>query len=341
MPIEILRNQLQSKQLHLCYILMSDELLLLNEARALILETAKKMGFTDKILFTVESGFNWNEVKKQTQNVSLFAEKKCLDIRMQNGTLNKEGLAFFLHYVETLKKQPDENTLLILSVPKLESKTQKTEWFSQLKAVSSYFVFAAPTHQGLPQWIEKRLKYQGQTMDPAGLEFLADQVEGNLMAAHQEILKLGIIAPQGHITLEMLEQVTINVARYNVFELSHAWLSGDYARTLQMLDGLLAEGAELLSLNAIFARDLRQILIIQQLRRQQQSLSRIFQELKIWDKTRKNLLENMIKKSNSTQIEQALRICLNIDKAIKGVLPFFDPMQALYQMVRQLTLKKA
>lgn len=341
MPIEVLKNQLQNKQLHLSYLFMSDELLLLNEARALILQTAEKMGYTERFFFNVEQGFNWNDIKTHTQNISLFAEKKCLDVRLSSGSLTKEGNLFFSSYAEKLKQDPDPNLILILSVPKLEAKSQKAEWFSALKAVSSFFPFVAPTRQTLPQWLEKRLKAQGQTMDPAGLEFLADQVEGNLLAAHQEVLKLGLVLPQGHISLDVLEQMTINVARYDPFALSHAWLSGDYARTLHMLDGLLAEGAELLSLNALFARDIRQILMIQTLLRQQQPLHRIFQDLKIWDKNRKHLLEIACKKMNTHKLEFALQICLKIDKAIKGVFPLADPTQTLYQMVRHVMPKHA
>ncbi len=245
--MQLALNQLSShlaKGLRSLYVLHGDEPLQLQEAADAIRATARAQGYTERSSYTVMGAhFDWSAVLAAGGSLSLFADKQILEVRIPSGKPGKEGGVALQQLASSA--QGNDSTLTLISLPRLDKATRTGAWFSALDA-QGVTIQVEPIERGaLPHWIAQRLALQNQRV-AAGeegqrtLQFFADRVEGNLLAAHQEIQKLALLHPEGELSFEQVEQAVLNVARYDVFKLSEAVLSGQVARTMRMLDGLQA-----------------------------------------------------------------------------------------------------
>ena len=208
------------------------------EAADALRDLAKKTGFIEREVFSAQAGFDWRQLRSAGSALSLFATQRLLELRIPTGKPGKEGSDAIVQYCERL---PDDTVTLVL-LPEIDWQGKQTKWFMALEG-AALMIEAAPIDRSrLPQWLKARLARQQQSVDADGLEFLADRVEGNLLAAQQEIKKLALLCPPGDISLEVLEDSVANVSRFNPFQLVTAIHEGDMARIQRMLDGLKAEG---------------------------------------------------------------------------------------------------
>jgi DNA polymerase III subunit delta len=319
-----------AKTLAPIYVITSDEHLLALEAADKIRRKAKAQDFLERDVFTVERSFKWGSLLAANQSQSLFGDKKIIDLRMPTGKPGKEGGAALQDYLAA--HSPDNLTLITL--PKLDWATQKAAWVASLQQAAVYIEIPLIERAQLPQWISQRLAQQGQTAERNGLEFIADKVEGNLLAAHQEIQKLGLLYPQGAVSFEQIHEAVLNVARFDVFKLSEAMLRGDVARLVRMLEGLKAEGEALPLVLWAVAEELRTLLKLKLALQQGRPLGMLLKEFRIWGPKEK-LIEPALRRTSIKNLRSALQEAAHIDKMVKGLrAPEFagDPWDALLQV---------
>lgn len=302
------------KPLAQLYVISSDEHLLALEAADKIRGAARAQGYDEREVLTVERSFKWGELLAANQTRSLFGDKKLIELRLPSGKPGKEGGAALQSYVKDLS--PDNLTLITL--PKLDWATQKAAWVASLQQAAVYIEIAAVERAQLPAWIGVRLAKQGQSAERLSLEFIADRVEGNLLAAHQEILKLGLLHEPGPLSAEQVRDAVLNVARYDVFKLSEAMLAGDAARLVRMLEGLKGEGEALPLVLWAVAEELRTLLKLKAAMAQGRPLGALLKEHRIWG-PRERLMEPALRRLALPALQTALQQAAQVDHMIKGL----------------------
>jgi len=220
------------------YLVSGDEPLLVDEALDALRAAAAKHDYAERESHIVERGFDWNELAAGLSNLSLFATRRLVELRLPTGKPGDQGGKFLTQ----LAADPPQDTMFVVITPNLDSRTAKTKWASSLARDGVWLVLKAPDHAALPRWIENRLKRAGLSAEPEALELLAAQVEGNLLAAKQEIDQLKLLAEDGRVTVDSVRTSVANGARYDVFQLSDAALAGDAERAVRILGGLEREG---------------------------------------------------------------------------------------------------
>ena len=230
-----------TKSLATLYVIASDEHLLALEAADKIRRAARVNGYTERDVLVVERSFKWGQLLAANQSQSLFGDKKLIELRIPTGKPGKDGGQALQEYAANLN--PDN--LTIISLPKLDWATAKAAWVGALQQAGVYIDIPLVERTHLPGWISNRLAAQQHSADRQCVDFIADRVEGNLLAAHQEIQKLALLYPAGKLSFEQVHEAVLNVARYDVFKLNEAMLSGDCARLVRMMDGLKGEGEAL------------------------------------------------------------------------------------------------
>lgn len=219
------------------YLLHGDDALLTVEAGDALRATARRQGYTDRTVLVVTPSFRWDELFHAAGNLSLFGGRTLIDLRIPSGKPGRDGGEALQRYARAL---PTE-TVTLITLPEMDWKAKKAAWFAALAEAGVVIECRAPPLTRLPQWIARRLAAQGQSAPAAALEFIALNVEGNLLAAHQEIQKLGLLYPPGMLTLEQVSAAVLNVARYDIDDLQQALQAKDAARCARALAGLQAE----------------------------------------------------------------------------------------------------
>ena len=235
------------------YVLHGDEPLLVIEAGDAIRAAARARGFTEREVLVAGPGFKWDSLMLAAGNMSLFGEAKLVDLRIPTGKPGREGGEMLVRYGGRLP----EGVLTLVTLPQLDWASRKTAWFNALSQAGVAMELNAPNLTELPDWIALRLARQQQKAERAALEFIAAHVEGNLLAAHQEIQKLGLLHPAGALSLAQVEDAVLNVARYDVDKLRAALLEGDAGRCARLLEGLRGEDVAPPLLLWAFASEIR------------------------------------------------------------------------------------
>ncbi|SCK11959.1 DNA polymerase III subunit delta [Vogesella sp. LIG4] len=331
---EALKEQLARSAPAPLYLVYGEEALLALEAADSIRAAARAAGYLEREVLTVEGGnFDWSQLRDAMSSVSLFASLKLLEIRIPGGKPGTEGG----EALQQLAANPPDDTVTLIQLPKLDKTQQKSKWFTALEK-SAVLVEARPVGRSeLPAWIARRLKLQGQTLGHDAAVFFADRVEGNLLAAKQEIDKLALLYPQGELTLEQLREAVANVARFDVFHLSESWLAGDTARATRMLDGLEAEGEAPVLVLWSFTEDVRMLIRLGRGLQEGRTVRDMANELRLWgDKQR--LAEPALKRIGGKQLMAALAECARIDRQIKGVEPG-EPWHSLRRLAARLAAR--
>lgn len=296
------------------YVITSDEHLLALEAADRIRRTARAQGYSEREVLTVERNFKWGELLAANQALSLFGDKKLIELRIPGGKPGKDGSAALQNYVKDLS--PDNLTLITL--PKLDWQTAKSSWVASLQQAAVYVEIPNVERSHLPGWIGMRLSQQGQSAERQALDFIADRVEGNLLAAHQEIQKLGLLYEPGKLSSEQVHDAVMNVARYDVFKLSEAMLAGDPARLVRMLEGLKGEGEALPLVLWAVAEEIRTLLKLKAGMAQGRPLPVLTKEYRIWG-PRERMMEPALRRVSLATLEAALQDAAQVDKMVKGL----------------------
>jgi DNA polymerase-3 subunit delta len=303
-----------TKNLAQLYVIASDEHLLALEAADRIRKAARAQGYTERDVLSVERTFKWGELLAANQALSLFGDKKLIELRIPTGKPGKDGSAALQAYAKDLS--PDNLTLITL--PKLDWQTAKASWVTALQQAAVYIDIPNIERAQLPAWIGNRLAGQGQSAERQSLDFIADRVEGNLLAAHQEIQKLGLLHEPGKLTFEQVHDAVLNVARYDVFKLSEAMLTGDTARLVRMLEGLKGEGEALPLVLWAVAEEIRTLLKLKSGMAQGRPLNALLKEYRIWG-PRERMMEPALRRVSLATLEAALQEAAQVDRMVKGL----------------------
>ncbi len=303
-----------TKSLAPLYVVTSDEHLLALEAADKIRKSARAQGYTEREVLTVERSFKWGELLAANQSQSLFGDKKLIELRIPTGKPGKDGGAALQSYAKNLS--PDNLTLITL--PKLDWQTAKAAWVVALQQAAVFIDIPSVERAQLPNWIATRLAAQRQSADKQSISFIADRVEGNLLAAHQEIQKLGLLHPEGALSFEQIHDAVLNVARYDVFKLNEAMLAGDVARLVRMLEGLQGEGEALPLVLWAVAEEVRTLLKLKAGVAAGKQLGMLMKEYRIWG-PRERLMEPALRRLKLSTLETALQDAAQVDKMIKGL----------------------
>lgn len=308
-----------TKRLASLYVVYGDEHLLVQESCDRIRAVARAAGFTNHTIFTVERGFDWNVLLGANQSISLFGDRKLLELRIPSGKPGKEGAEALKILVNAL----NSDVLILMTLPGLDATTQKVAWFADLVSAGVALKIDPVEFIQLPYWIAQRLAQQGQYVEPGengrlALQFISKRVEGNLLAAHQEIQKLGLLYSSGILTFEQIHNAVLNVARYDVFKLNETMLSGDTARLVRILDGLRSEGeAAVLVLWAV-VEELRTLLRIKRGVTTDKPLAMLLRENRVWGQ-RERLVKLALSRITESVLEHALTTAARLDRQIKGL----------------------
>jgi len=318
-------NQLQAhlgKGLRSLYTLHGDEPLQQQEAADAIRAVARARGYSERSSHTVAGAhFDWSAVLAAGGSLSLFADKQILEIRIPSGKPGKDGSQALQQLAESA--QGNDSTLTLVMLPRLDKATKTGAWFSALDAHGVTLQIDPIERAALPPWIAQRLAAQGQRV-AAGeegqrtLQFFADRVEGNLLAAHQEIQKLALLFPAGELHGEQIEQAVLNVARYDVFKLSDAVLSGQLARVQRMLDGLQAEGVAEVLVHWALAEDIRALKRVKDAIAGGRPLPMALREQRIWG-AKERFFERIVPRLNDLAAAQLLQSAHTVDGIVKGL----------------------
>ncbi len=296
------------------YVVYGDALLLVSEAADSIRAAARKAGYAERDTLIAEQHFKWDELRCCAQSLSLFSERRVIDLRIPGGKPGIEGGLVLQEYVNHLP----EDVLTLITLPKLDWTVQKSAWFSAL--VRHGVMIGAddiPRNQ-LPDWLATRLKRQAQSTDKSTLEFLADRCEGNLFAAFQEIQKLGLLFPQGGLSFEQVKEAVMDVARYDIFKLTDAMLAGDTVRYAHILEGLRAEGTATVLVLWAISEDIRTLGKLLYAARRAGNLQSALREVRV-RRERLGLVEAAARRLKFPHIERAIAHAAKLDKMIKGL----------------------
>ena len=331
------------KGLRSLYTLHGDEPLLMQEAADAIRAAARVQGYTERTVHTVQGAhFDWSEVLAAGGSLSLFADKQIVEVRIPLGKPGKEGSAVIQQLVE--QAQGNDSTLTLFMLPRLDFATRKGAWVGALEGGGVSIQLDTIERAALPQWIAQRLQQQGQHVAPGEegqrtLQFFADRVEGNLLAAHQEIQKLGLLFPTGELSQAQVESAVLNVARYDVFKLSEAVLSGQVARVQRMLDGLQAEGEAEVLVHYTLAEDIRALKRVKDAMAAGQPLPMALKAQRIWG-PRERLFERVLPRLSPGRLNNLLQSAHQVDGIVKG-LKVPDWPQDGWQALHRLALRFA
>jgi len=325
------------KGLRPLYTLWGDEPLLSQEAADQIRATARTAGHTERQVHTVQGAhFNWSGLLGAAQAMSLFADKQLIEIRIPSGKPGKDGSEALQRYADTLS----DDVVTIVHLPRLDRQQQASAWFAALDGAGIAVRIDPIERKALPQWIAQRLAAQGQRvqggeMGQRTLAFFSDRVEGNLLAAHQEIQKLALLYPAGELSFEQIEAAVLNVARYDVFKLGEAVLAGQVARALRMLDGLQAEGEAPVLVHWTLAEDIRALKRVRDAIGTGKPLPMALREARVWG-VKERLFERavpLVTDNGVAQLLEAAQVCDGLVKGLKHPDWPLDPWEGLKRLV--------
>ncbi len=246
--------------------------------------------------------------------MSLFGDKKLIELRIPTGKPGKDGGQALQSYAASL----NSDNVTLITLPKLDWATQKAAWVNALQQAAVFIDIPLVERAQLPNWIGIRLAAQGHSADKQGVEFIAERVEGNLLAAHQEIQKLALLYPPGKLDFEQIHDAVLNVARYDVFKLNEAMLVGDAARLVRMMEGLKGEGEALPLVLWAMAEEIRTLLKLKAAMAEGRQLGMLLKEYRIWG-PRERLMEPALRRLRLSTLEACLQDAAQIDKMIKGL----------------------
>jgi DNA polymerase-3 subunit delta len=309
------------------YIFSGDEPLLMMEAMDQLRAIAKKQSYTEREVLMQERGFDWSTLLSTGQTMSLFGDKRWVELRIPTGKPGRDGadaLKQFAAQIESLAVGPEgPDTVVCIILPRLDGKTKTSAWFSALDEAGMAIQIDSLDRSQLPQWIAGRLKRQNQEVESGAegsraLEFVADQVEGNLIAAHQEIQKLGLLYPSGKLSEEQIRTAILKVARYNVFELTEAMLAGDLPRLNRMLDGLKGEGEPLVLILWSVTEELRLLSKLKAASDAGESVQQLMRVNRVWG-NKERLYPSALRRVQPLKLRRAMQVAAGLDRQVKGL----------------------
>lgn len=323
------------------YVVQGDETLLVQEACDAIRSAAQTLGYSERSVFTTGAHFDWGQVVAACSSLSLFCEKQIVELRLPTGKPGKDGSQILQQLAASAPSM--DGSLLLITLPRLDKTTRNSAWFAALESAGVSIQCEPVDRRMLPGWLAQRLQLNGQRVQngatgQATLQFFADRVEGNLLAAHQEVQKLALLYPAGELSFTQVEQAVLDVARYDVFKLSEALLAGQLVRAQKMLDGLQAEGVAEVLVHWAIAEDIRALTRVRQALDTGRPLPVALREQRIWG-LKEKLFERALPRLSQPTLARLLDAAHHVDGIVKGMPKVGWPTQgwmALQELARQL-----
>lgn len=326
------------------YTLHGDEALLAQEAGDAIRATARSQGNTERQVHTVlnASSFDWASLIGGASEMSLFGDRQFIELRIPGGKPGKEGSQALQQYIA--QAVGNDSLITLITLPRLDKAQQSSAWFTALDSAGITVRCDPIERQQLPLWIAQRLKAQGHEVEPGeagqrALAFFADRVEGNLLAAHQEIIKLGLLHPPGVLTLNQIDDAVVDVARFEVFKLTESVLSGNVARTLRMLDGLQAEGEAAVLVHYTLANEIQALYHARLALDGGKPMPMVLREQRVWG-PRERLYERALPQLRAVHLARLVAQASIVDGIVKG-LPHPQWPSDGWEALRRLALQLA
>ena len=328
--MKIRANQLSShlkNSLAPCYLVTGDEHLLVAEALDAIREAARARGFGSRELHVAATGFDWGQLTASAGNLSLFAEQRIVELRLPTGKPGRNGGQAIVDLVE----QSGPDLLFIVTGPKLDSSTAKAKWVKVIEQKGVSLPIWPVGLRELPGWIASRMREVGLQPERDAVAMIADRVEGNLLAASQEIEKLRLLLGEGKVTVVDVTNAVARSSRYDVYKLADAAMAGDAARAVTILGGLRAEGVEPVIVMWALTRELRTLALLDDAVRQGTDLGSAMQSLRVWS-NRQGLVRSCVGRHQQGAFHRLLKASGRADAAAKGQR-FGDPWQMAADVV--------
>jgi DNA polymerase-3 subunit delta len=317
--MRISTEQLQqhlARELKPLYAVFGDETLLALEAADRIRAKARAEGYTERSVLTVDSSFKWSELAFTGSSQSLFAARRVLELRVPTGKPGTEGAAALQQYCASIP--PD--TVTLVALPGIDGRAQKAGWFEALERAAVLVEARTVARKALPEWLAGRLKAQDQEADRETLDFIADRVEGNLLAAHQEVQKLALLFPAGRVSFEQASAAVLDVARYDVFNLGEAVLAGDVLRLARMMDGLKGEGVAPPLVLWALAEEIRTIARVLDGAAAGKRPPQLWYDAKVWGDAHRQAMQQNYGRFTTEQVEAAIAHAARADRMVKGLI---------------------
>jgi len=335
--VKISANQLNShlkNSLLPCYLVTGDEPLLVAEALDAIRAAAREQGFGSRELYIATTGFDWTDLKSAAANLSLFAEKRIIELRLPTGKPGVKGSAA----IAEMTGQAGDDLLFVVSAPKLAGGGATSKWVKALEAAGGYTQIWPVAIRELPAWINARMKNAGLQPDRDAVQLIADRVEGNLLAAQQEIEKLRLLHGEGPICAADVDAAVVDSSRFDVYKLVDAAVAGDAARAVRILAGIRTEGLEPVIVMWALTRELRTLARLAESIQSGVDLSTGLRQARVWQ-SRQGLVRACIGRHQAANFYQLIQLGARADAAAKGQLRA-DPWQLATQIVLGLAKGK-
>lgn len=326
-----LSTQLQ-KNLATCYLVTGDEHLLVAEALDAIREAARRQGFTSREVHVATTGFDWAQLRESSANLSLFAERRIVEVRLPTGKPGRIGAQAIIDLIE----RSDHELMFIVSAPKLDRSGQSSKWAKAFESKGVTVPIWPIGVRELPGWIAERMRHAGLQPDRGAVALVADRVEGNLLAAGQEIEKLRLILGAGEVTVEDVSKAVANSSRYDVFKLVDAALTGNAKRAIKVLDGLRAEGVDAVIVVWALTRELRTLAGLADAIAAGMDLAGGMRKAGVWS-NRQALVRSCVGRHRPRDFHRLLKAAGSADQAAKGQSRA-DPWQLATDIVLGLSL---
>jgi DNA polymerase-3 subunit delta len=301
------------KELAPVYFISGDEPLQMGEMADEIRAAARKAGYDSREVLVADSGFSWNELMESAGSLSIFTDKKIIDLRLPTGTPGTEGAKALVDYCERLP----EDTLLLMTSAKLAGASLKSRWFQALDKVGCVIQVWPLEGQDLIHWLQQRMQRRGLQAEAEGVRILASRIEGNLLAAAQEIEKLYVLYGSGRLSNQQILDVVADSSRFDVFKLMDSVLAAKAGRILKILSGLQAEGVAAPVVLWALTREARVLIRIKQALAQGQNRALAFKNNQIWDK-RQQLVGDALGRLSDSDLNNILTLSAKADRQIKG-----------------------
>jgi len=325
-----LSHHLNQQGLIPVYLLIGNEPLQMTECLDILRIFARSQGFTERTSSTVDTGFDWQQLSQQADNLSLFASKQLLEVHLGSKSPGEAGAKALIAYAQ----RPPPDKILVVTIDKLDASQQKSKWFTQLEERAGIVTIKPIEIAQLPDWIAQRLTKQGLQASSEAIHLIAERSEGHLLSCAQEIEKLGLLYGQGMISVEQVLEAVADSARFELFSWVDTVLSGETQRVVHQLQRLRAEGCEPILLAWALARELRNLCQIAQAIHSGQTSEQISKNYRLWPQ-KKNLILQAVKRYPPSGWYQLLRDTVKIDRIIKGI-DKGNPWDALQQLSLQI-----
>ncbi|RKZ48096.1 MAG: DNA polymerase III subunit delta [Gammaproteobacteria bacterium] len=312
--VEQLPAEINRKGLSPVYLLSGDEPLQLNEASDFIRCKARESGVEERVVLDVAKDFDWNRLIEENANMSLFASTRLIELRM--GT-SKPGLAGGKVLTEYAEQLAGDNVLLI-TCNKLEKRVQNSKWYKSLNKVGVTTQVWPIDAEKLPNWISQRIKKHNKTITADAAQLIADRVEGNMLAASQEIDKLCLLVNNDEISFDDVVSAVTDSTRFDVFGLVECAYANETKRLLRMLDGLKSEGLDPMAIYGPLMWDYRRLCTMGYHFSNGVTLDKLFADYRIWDSKRKQAIKSILQRHDINKLYKLLKQANALDRTIKS-----------------------